>query len=181
MLLQDNGKLYIAVRHNHWSSTDTEQTMLLLGFDVSDNTIMFNHRTSGWLGRSSSLARGSGTNIYLGGSYDNTGTNKWDLAFIRLADELATTTQVSRLIYKVNDCGTNTDTGYTDPGDAPYISHMAYMDDGVPQLFGLADSRDKDDLTSSGAFSLIWRVELDANGDASADDSKFRVKVLDST
>ena len=39
---------------------------------------------------------------------------------------------------------------------------MAYTDDGVPQLFGLADSRDKDDLTSSGAFSLIWRVELDS-------------------
>ena len=37
-------------------------------------------------------------------------------------------------------------------------------------------------MVNSGAFSLVWRVEIDpATGDAKSDDSKFWVKRLDST
>ena len=106
--------------------------MFLIGVDIAKREILFNHRTSGWYGRSSSLARDNdGGNIYLGGSYDATNSNRWDLAFIRFNAE-ATTSHVSRLIYKVNDCGTNSDTGYPDVADAPYISHMAFQaDDGI--------------------------------------------------
>lgn len=112
MLLQDDGKLYAAVRFNHLTSADAEQSMMVWAVDTLSQSLIFKYKSQGWLGRSASLARGPGDNVYLGGSYDATGTKSWDLAFVRIPDSLASSSKVSRLIYKITDCAGFTGIGY---------------------------------------------------------------------
>ena len=43
--------------------------------------------TDDFYGRSASVTRGAGTNIYVGGSYDAVGgVDQWSLGFIRIGD-----------------------------------------------------------------------------------------------
>ena len=135
-------------------------------------------------GFTSSIVQGSGINsefLYLAGRYhfiDNT-SEKADLAFVRYKPDTMESV-MSRLVYKVDDCVTQTGSDLIDEG-AAYISHIAYMEaDGVSedQLFGIGTSSYIHDFDLYPFHNaLVWRAELQTSGDA--DSNKFRAKKLD--
>ena len=71
------------------------------------------------------------------------------------------------------DC---TSDGYLTLGQAPFISHMGFME-GPKQLFGLANGKDCGNLDAG--CGLIWRVGLARDGNVSTNIDKFKSKIID--
>ena len=101
---------------------------------------------------SASITRGLGDHskyMYIGGEYKTDANGKTDLSIIKINQaDLSTSSTLTRLVYYVKDCNDLSDTGYPDEEDAPYISHMAFMEsdeNSNDQLFGIASRSEYDD------------------------------------
>ena len=104
LLLQDDGRVYYADNIVSSSRPNSyEQRMRLGVYDFSNDSFdLYEQDASSGYGRSASLVRGSGLHsqhIYVGGNFDETSSEHWHLAFMRVDPDVLESAHISILVY----------------------------------------------------------------------------------
>ena len=145
-----------------------EQRLRIATFDYPNAQLGYVKEQSSGYGHSASLLYASNNNLYLGGSYDASGSARWGLAFVRIGSSGVDVDSKISILHFTGDNGggdCSNDLGFTDTTLAPYINHIGY--DGVKnKMFGTSATNNHAG-NMQGKDMIIFTVVLDSNGDAS--------------
>ena len=112
------------------SKTDGyEQRLRIAAFDYPNAQLGYFKEQSSGYGHSASLLYASNNSLYLGGSYDENGSARWGLAFVRIGSSgIDVDSKISILHFTDDDAagGCSSNLGFTDTAMAPYINHIGY-------------------------------------------------------
>ena len=185
MLLQSDGTVLLALNLAHNNVNFSDLRLRVASFDPINGSSQVLGLDDNFKGHSAALARGANESlVYLGGSYKSSNDyNLWKLALARLPNSQDDKFFVTTFGYILNydkDVSCNNE-GHWNSEQAPYISHMASMQDlsGQTQLFGLARGEkcgeEEGKSNERGACGVVWRVGLDGAGETKEDLKSKRI------